>query len=92
MLSFALFVDILTRPFTKGFPIKFSMYALSPPPMQHLRHQCKILIPKTEVKKLGTFRNRLEDNIKILFIVAQQPYWGTGHVMFEVSRQTHHTR
>jgi hypothetical protein len=37
------------------------MYALSPPPMQHLRHQCKILIMKTEVKKLGTFGHRWED-------------------------------
>jgi len=87
-----MFVDFLTGPFTKGFPIKFSMYVLSPPPMQHLKHQCKILIPKTEVNKLGTIRHRWEDNIKILFIVAQQPYLGTGRVIVEVLIQTHHTR
>ena len=92
MLSFILFVDVLNGPFTKGFPVKFSVYALSPPTMEHLKHQCKIFIPKTEVNKLGTFRHRWEDNIKILFIVALQPYLGQGRVIVEVLIQTHHTR
>ena len=35
MLSSNLFVDVLTGRFTKGFPIKFSMYTLTPPLMEN---------------------------------------------------------
>ena len=62
------------------------MHSLSPPVMQHLRHSYKILISKTEMKTLETFRHRWENSIKIFLIVVQEPYSDLGRVIVEVSR------